>query len=101
MVLISSTVTPANVVNKLRNVPVAVINWEFDILDDMGMTGLVSGTDFGTSSTTQTLLAISDPTHPMAAGLSGTQTVATTATATKIFSKLAPVLMTITPPLDK
>jgi len=80
LVLISSTVTPANVVNKLRNIPVAVIDWEFDILDDMGMTGLVSGTDYGTSSTTQTQLAISNPTHPLAAGLSGTQTVATTAT---------------------
>jgi len=80
LVLISSTVVPANVVDKLRNIPVPVINWEFDILDDMGMTGLVSGTDFGTSSTTQTQLSISDPTHQMAAGLTGTQTVATTAT---------------------
>lgn len=80
LVVISSTVVPANVINKLRNIPVPVINWEFDILDDMGMTGLVSGTDFGTSSTTQTQLNIADPTHPLAAGLSGTQTVVTTAT---------------------
>jgi hypothetical protein len=80
LVLISSTVVAANVVNKLRNIPVPVINWEFDILDDMGMTGLVSGTDFGTSATTQQL-NISDPTHPLAAGLTGTQTVVTTATA--------------------
>ncbi|HKO96282.1 MAG TPA: SBBP repeat-containing protein [Pyrinomonadaceae bacterium] len=80
LVLISSTVVAGNVVNKLRNIPVPVVNWEFDILDDMGMTGLVSGTDFGTSSTTQTQLNIAEPTHPMAAGLSGTQTVATTAT---------------------
>lgn len=79
LVVISSTVVPANVTNKLRNIPVPVINWEFDILDDMGMTGLVSGTDFGTSSTTQTL-NISYPAHQMAAGLSGTQTVVTTAT---------------------
>lgn len=80
LVVISSTVVPANVTNKLRNIPVPVINWEFDILDDMGMTGLVSGTDFGTSPTTQTQLNISDPAHQMAAGLSGTQTVVTTAT---------------------
>jgi hypothetical protein len=80
LVVISSTVVPANVTNKLRNIPVPVINWEFDILDDMGMTGLVSGTDFGTSSTTQTQLNVSDPAHPMAAGLAGTQTVVTTAT---------------------
>jgi len=80
LVVISSTVVPANVVNKLRNITVPVINWEFDILDDMGMTGLVSGTDFGTSATTQTQLNIADPAHPLAAGLSGTQTVVTTAT---------------------
>ena len=80
LVVISSTVTAANVTNKLRDIPVPVINWEFDILEDMGMTGLVSGTDFGTSSTTQTQLNISHPTHQMAAGLTGTQTVVTTAT---------------------
>jgi hypothetical protein len=80
LVVISSTVVPANVTNKLRDIPVPVINWEFDILDDMGMTGLVSGTDFGTSSTPQTLLNISNPTHPLAAGLTGTQTVVGTAT---------------------
>jgi len=80
LVVISSTVVPANVTNKLRDIPVPVINWEFDILDDMGMTGLVSGTDFGTSSTTQTQLNISNPTHQMAAGLTGTQIVVATAT---------------------
>jgi Big-like domain-containing protein/IPT/TIG domain-containing protein/carboxypeptidase family protein/beta-propeller repeat-containing protein len=80
LVVISSTVNAANVVNKLRNIVVPVIDWEFDILDDMGMTGLVSGTDFGASSSTQTQLAIADPAHPLAAGLSGTQTVVTTAT---------------------
>jgi Big-like domain-containing protein/carboxypeptidase family protein/beta-propeller repeat-containing protein/IPT/TIG domain-containing protein len=80
LVVISSTVVPANVTNKLRNIPVPVVNWEFDILDDMGLTGLVSGTDFGTGSTTQTQLNISGPAHQMAAGLTGTQTVVTTAT---------------------
>jgi Bacterial Ig domain/Beta-propeller repeat/Carboxypeptidase regulatory-like domain/IPT/TIG domain/Bacterial TSP3 repeat len=80
LVVISSTVTPANVANKFRNVAVPVLDWEFDILDDMGMTGLTSGTDFGTTSTAQTQLSIADPTQPMAAGLSGTQTVVTTAT---------------------
>jgi hypothetical protein len=81
LVLISSTVVATNVINKLRNIPVPVINWEFDILDDMGMTGLVSGTDFGTSPTTQTQVNIADPTHPLAAGLSaGPQTVTSPAT---------------------
>lgn len=80
LVLISSTVIPANVTNKFRNVAVPVLGWEFDILDDMGMTGLTSGTDFGTSSTSQTQLTIANSAHQMAAGLSGTQTVVTTGT---------------------
>ena len=80
LVLISSTVTPANVTNKFRNVAVPVLLWEFDILDDMGMTGLTSGTDFGTSSTAQTQLIITNANHPMAAGLSSTQTVVSTGT---------------------
>ena len=80
LVVLSSTVTPANVTNKFRNVAVPVIDWEFDILDDMGMTGLTSGTDYGTTSTTQTQLSVTDASHPLAAGLSGTAAVATTAT---------------------
>ncbi len=78
VVVISSTVIPANVGNKFRYVSVPVVTWEFDILDDMGMTGLTSGTDFGTSSTAQTQLNITSPTHPLAAGLSGTLAVVTT-----------------------
>lgn len=78
LVLISSTVIPANVTNKFRNVAVPVLLWEFDILDDMGMTGLVSGTDFGTT-TNQNNLAITTPSHSMAAGLSGTPVVTTSA----------------------
>jgi len=81
VVVISSTVVPANVLAKLRNIPVPVINWEFDILDDMGMTGLVSGTDFGTA-TTQTQVSIVNSSHPLAAGLSGTQTVAASSSFT-------------------
>jgi len=56
---------------------VPVLTWEFDLLDDMGMTGLTSGTDFGTTSTAQTSLSIVTPGHVMAAGLSGTVTVVT------------------------
>jgi hypothetical protein len=72
-------VTAGNVINKFRYVAVPVINWEFDILDDMGMTGLVSGTDFGTSSQTQTQLLMINSTHPLAAGLSGQIPVVSTA----------------------
>ena len=77
LVLISSTVTPANVTNKFRSVAVPVLLWEFDLLDDMGMTGLVSGADFGTAAT-QSNLVIAIPAHSMAAGLSGTKTVLNT-----------------------
>jgi hypothetical protein len=78
IVLISSTVTPVNVANKFRHVAVPVVIWEFDLLDDQGMTGLASGTDFGTAAT-QTQLTITAPTHPMAAGLSGNVGVVGTA----------------------
>jgi hypothetical protein len=81
LVLISSTITATNVAAKFRNSVVPVVTWEFDLLDDMGMTGTVSGTDFGTSSTTQTQLAIANASHPLAAGLAaGNASVAGTAT---------------------
>lgn len=87
LVVISSTVTPANVTNKFRNVAVPVLLWEFDILDDMGMTGLVSGTDFGTT-TNQSNLVITTPSHSMAAGLSGSPVVLTpSATSTFTWGK--------------
>jgi hypothetical protein len=79
LVLISSTITATNVAAKFRNSAVPVVTWEFDLLDDQGMTGTVSGTDFGTFATAQTQLAISNASHPMAAGLSGNVTVVTTA----------------------
>jgi fibronectin type 3 domain-containing protein len=76
VVVISSTVTSANVNTKFRTVTVPVIVWESALFDDMGMTGLTSGTDFGTT-TGQTTLTISTASHPMAAGLTGTPTVVT------------------------
>lgn len=78
LVLVSSTVTAANVGTKLRNIPVPVLNWEFDLADDFGMTSTVSGTDFGTT-TSQTQVAITTPSHPMSAGLTGTAAAVTAA----------------------
>jgi hypothetical protein len=80
LVVISSTVTPANVTNKFRFVPIPVLIWESDLLDDMGMTGLTSGTDFGVTGTTQNSVNIVTPSHPMAAGQTGTPQVVSTAT---------------------
>jgi hypothetical protein len=57
LVLVSSTVTPANVGTKLKNIPVPVLNWEFDLADDFGMTSTASGTDFGTTAS-QTQVAV-------------------------------------------
>jgi hypothetical protein len=79
LVVISSTVVPANVTNKFRFVPVPVLIWESDLLDDMGMTGLTSGTDFGVTATTQNSVNIVTPGHPMAAGQTGTPAVVSTA----------------------
>jgi hypothetical protein len=69
LVLISSTVNAANVTNKLKNIPVPVLNWEFDVADDFGMTNTGSGVDFGTA-TNQQNLNLTNLTHPMSAGLS-------------------------------
>jgi hypothetical protein len=72
-VLISSTVTPANVLAKFRHVPVPVLLWEFDLLDDQGMTETTAGF-FGTEPN-QGSLSILDAAHPMAAGLTDAPTV--------------------------
>lgn len=67
-VVISSSVTPTNVLAKFRNVVVPVLLWEGELLDDMSMTAT---NDFGTE-TNQQHIAIIAATHPMAAGLTGT-----------------------------
>jgi hypothetical protein len=78
LVVISSTVTSANVNSKFRTVTVPIVNWESALLNSnyLGMAGPTSGTDFGTA-TGQTALSIVTPSHAMAAGLSGSPTVAT------------------------
>ena len=75
VVVISSTCNAGNVTNKFRHVVVPVVNWEFDVHDDLGLTGTASGTDFGTSAAGQTSVSITNAGHVMAAGLSGTVTV--------------------------
>ncbi len=80
VVVISSTVTANNVLNKFRYVAVPVVVWEFDVFDDMGMTGTAAG-DFGTTTQTQTALQMINSTHPLAAGLSGQPAFVTTGTS--------------------
>ena len=82
VIVISSTVTATSVGTKFRHTSVPVVNWEFDIFDDMGMTGAVANMDLGTSATTITLNIINS-THALAAGLAlGQQQVLNTGSAT-------------------
>jgi hypothetical protein len=81
LVAVSSTVTAGDVNTKFRTVTVPVVTWESAIFDDMGMTGTVSGTDFGTQ-TGQTQVNVVAPAHPMAAGLSGLVTTSASSTYT-------------------
>ncbi|HEY6507602.1 MAG TPA: PA14 domain-containing protein, partial [Vicinamibacterales bacterium] len=77
LVVVSSTTTAADVNTKFRAVPTPVLVWEPSLFDDFGLTGAGSlGTQTG-----QTQLAIVNPAHALAAGLSGTPTV-TSAAAT-------------------
>jgi len=71
LVFISSTVKSTNVNTKFRNVPVPVMTSEAWLYDDLGMTNTydyLQGQD---------RLTIQNPSHPLAAGLSGTVLVTT------------------------
>ncbi len=70
LIVISSTINSGDVVGKFKNVNVPVVTWESYILDDMKMTGSVAQTDFGQNSSYHSI-TINDPSHPLAAGLSG------------------------------
>ena len=74
IVVISSTVAPADVNTKFRDVTSPVVTWEREIFDDLGLTGPTAGTDFGTAAS-QTQVAITNAGHPLAGGLSGTVNV--------------------------
>jgi hypothetical protein len=78
LVLLSSTVTSANVNTKFRAVVNPVLTWESHLFDDLGMTGVTSGTDFGTLSG-RTQVDVVAPGHPLAAGLSGRATLTSSA----------------------
>ncbi len=70
LVLISSSVASGDVNTKFKSVTVPVIVWEYALYDDMAMTNTMSGTDFGYN--TGTSMVITNASHPLAAGLSGT-----------------------------
>jgi hypothetical protein len=70
VVVISSTASAASVGTKFRNLTVPVACAESSLFPNLGMTGPIAGTDFGTASD-QSEIVISDATHPLAAGLFG------------------------------
>jgi hypothetical protein len=75
LVVISSTVGSAAVGTKFKSVAVPVLVWEPNLYQDMGMTGTTPGT---VGAQTQ-LAMVAGSSDPMAAGLSGTQTVTSAA----------------------
>jgi len=80
LVLVSESVTSADVTNKFLNVPAPVMTLEPSIMDDMKMTGLTFGADYGDAQNQQDV-AILDAArgHPLAAGLSGSVQVTSAA----------------------
>lgn len=74
LILLSSTVDPATVRGRFRTTPVPLFSWEPGLFGDLGMTGSVAGSDFGTVPA-QNRLQITAAGRALAAGLSGTITV--------------------------
>jgi hypothetical protein len=68
-VYVSSTVNSADVGSKFRDTSKGVIVCESYIQDDMNMTGLISGTDFGVASS-QSQITVSAVSHPLSTGVS-------------------------------
>ena len=75
LVVISDSVTPASVGNKFKLVAVPVLSFEPSLYDNLGMTGLELGVDFGRSGS-QDRLRISGA-NALTAGLTGVVTVTT------------------------
>ncbi len=96
VVVISDSVTPTDVNTKFRAAAVPVVTLDPQLFDDMGMCATVT-TNFGTTAT-QKNVTITNTSHPMAAGLSGTiqVTSATTTFAWGIVNANAAKIATLT-----
>jgi hypothetical protein len=82
MVLVSESVTSANLLGKLKPATAPLLNYEAFIQDDLGLTALGPPGDPGLPDMFElgvkqadTQIDIVDPAHPLAAGLMGTVTV--------------------------
>lgn len=67
LVVISSTVAAKDVSPAWRQLPVPLLTWENDLLDDLAMTGKRHDTDFGEAAKERYVWLVNAP-HPMAAG---------------------------------
>ncbi|MBK9013380.1 MAG: HYR domain-containing protein [Saprospiraceae bacterium] len=70
VVIISSTINSSDVGSKFTNVAVPIVTWESYLLDNLKMVGSAEQSDFGQNNGYKTL-NITDPSHPLSAGLSG------------------------------
>ncbi|QJU60583.1 hypothetical protein HL653_10320 [Sphingomonas sp. AP4-R1] len=68
LVIISSTISSKDVKPGWRTLPVPLLTWENDILDDLAMTGKRHDADFGEAEKERYLWIVNAP-QPMAAGL--------------------------------
>lgn len=69
LVVIAASVSAKDVKPGWRTLPVPLVTWENDLLDDLAMTGKRHDTDFGEAEKERYLWIVNAP-HPMAAGLS-------------------------------
>ncbi len=68
LVILSSTVAAKAVDSGWRQLPVPLLTWENDLLDDLAMTGKRHDTDYGEAARERYLWLVNAP-HPVAAGL--------------------------------
>lgn len=67
LVLLSSNIRSRDLLGAYRSIPVPVVTWESDLLDDMGMTGKTLDTDFGKAEKVHALWMVNAP-HPLSGG---------------------------------
>jgi hypothetical protein len=77
LVFISRTIQAANIGGLFRDLPVPLLVPEYALFAKLGMTDSRVNTDFGGLTVNTTDLLITEPNHPLAAGLTGTRTVLT------------------------
>jgi len=99
VVILSSTISPSKEIpaRELNSLAVPVLTWEFNLFPVLGMTGSKKG-DFG-ADIELTRVRITNPTHVLAAGLSGAVPVTARPQGLK-WGKVPPTAVTIAVPED-